>query len=351
MVFALYLLLALVVSFLCSIAEAVLLSIPPSYIEGIRSRRPVLARELATLKVTRVDQSLAAILSLNTIAHTVGAIGAGAEGALLLGNQWVGVLSAVVTLLILFLSEIIPKTIGAVFWTKLVAPVVIFVRFLIVVMFPIVWVAERLTRAIAQSQAPASFDREEFIAMARMGQRVGELRKREASILENVLALEAVDVADILTPRTVMSALPAELTVAEAMKAVTRWQFSRWPIYAGDFDNVIGYVLRADILLAMATAQGATPLNALQRPHLVVPETLPVARLLERLLGAQQHMALVYDEYGSLHGLVTLEDVLETLMGINIVDESDEVEDMRILARELRAKRIQKLDLEPEDAQ
>ncbi|UCH94441.1 MAG: DUF21 domain-containing protein, partial [Candidatus Aminicenantes bacterium] len=198
-----FVLLALMVSFLCSVAEAVLLSITPSYIARLREEKPKLAALLKRLKQDNVDQSLAAILTLNTIAHTVGAVGAGAKAAVVFGSTWVGLFSALMTLMILFLSEIIPKTLGAVFWRKLAGATAIFVHGLILTLYPLIKVSEGLTRLIARRKNLHGFSREEFVAMARIGEQAGQIDKDQSRIIRNLFRLESLKAADIMTPRTV----------------------------------------------------------------------------------------------------------------------------------------------------
>ncbi len=345
----LYIALALGFSFMCSIAEAVLLSITPSYIEAQRDARPRLAALLKRLKQENVDQSLAAILTLNTIAHTVGAIGAGAKATLVFGSAWFGVFSAVMTLLILFASEIVPKTIGAVYWAALARPTALFVRTLILVLYPLVWVSEKLTKLIARGRDTHIFSREEFLAMSRMGEQSGLLNNKEFRVIRNLFRLDGLQARDIMTPRPVMEALPEDMPMEEAFERVTTLPFSRLPLYRTDSDDVSGFVLKDDILLEVARGRREGTVRALRRDLLVVPEMVPLSSLLDQLLNDRQHIALVVDEYGGTRGLVTLEDLLETLIGIEIMDESDKVDDMRALARKLWKDRARALGVVEEE--
>lgn len=345
---AAYVLLALLLSFLCSIAEAVLLSVTPSYIEGERERRPKRAALLQRLKHDNVDRSLAAILTLNTIAHTVGAIGAGAEAAALFGSAWFGLFSFAMTMAILLLSEIIPKTIGAVHWTRLVAPTAYYVLGLIVLLFPLVWLSERLTKAITRGRNVHVFSRDEFVAMARMGHASGHIHDSESRIIRNLFRFGSLKVTDIMTPRTVVSALPERTTVAEALAYVTEHPLSRLPVYRTGLDDITGFVLRDDVLLLKAQERDDAPLSALKREILAIPDSASLGLLLERLLKERQHIAIVIDEYGGTRGVVTLEDVLETLIGIEIVDETDDAEDMRAVARKLWLDRARAMGIEGE---
>lgn len=342
----LYILLALVFSFLCSVAEAVLLSITPTYIEGIRERSPERAALLTRLRQNSVDQSLAAILTLNTIAHTVGAVGAGAEATKVFGSAWVGLFSAIMTLLILFLSEIVPKTIGAVYWRRLSWPTALFVNALIRILYPLIWIAERLTRLISHGKAMHVFSRDEFIAMADIGERTGTIHEHESRIFRNLFEFGSLRAMDIMTPRTVISALKQDLTISEAAEVVAGQAFSRYPVFVDDIDNAPGFVLKEDILTLELKKQGDTRLEKIERDLRAVPETMSLAMLLEFLLDQRQPIALVVDEYGGTAGLVTLEDVVETLLGMEIIDEMDEVRDMRALARRQWEKRARALGLE-----
>jgi CBS domain containing-hemolysin-like protein len=340
-----YVLLALVFSFLCSVAEAVLLSITPSYIAGRREAKPRLASMLKRLRQDNVDQSLAAILTLNTIAHTVGAIGSGAKATIVFGSTWFGLFSAVMTLMILLLSEIIPKTLGTVFWRRLAYPTAIFVRGLILVLYPLIKISEWLTRLIAHRKDLHVFSREEFIAMASIGEQTGKIDREESRIIRNLFRFESLKVADIMTPRTVISALRQEMTVAEATDAVARTPFSRLPLFGKNLDDVTGFVLKSDLLLCKARDQDDLKLDTLRREIPTVDENMSLSGLLEFLLDKRQHIAMVTDEYGGTQGLVTLEDVVETLLGMEIVDEMDTVEDMQALARQQWQKRARALGL------
>jgi CBS domain containing-hemolysin-like protein len=343
-----YVLLALGFSFLCSIAEAVLLSITPSYIEGQKKIRPRRAARLKRLKLDNVDRSLAAILTLNTIAHTVGAIGSGAKATIVFGSAWFGLFSALMTLMILFLSEIVPKTIGAVYWAHLVGPTALFVEMLIVVLYPIVWISERLTAFISRGRPAHLFSREELIALAGVGVQTGQLHRRESHIIHNLLRFESLRVTDIMTPRTVIAALPETMVIREARAAVTRLPFTRLPVYQRDLDSITGFVLKDDVLAATAEPQAAQTLDVLKRDIRAVPESVSLTALLERFLKHRQHIAIVVNEHGGTDGLVTLEDLIETLTGLEIMDETDAAEDMRDLARRRWLERARAMGLEGE---
>lgn len=342
-----YVLMALVFSFLCSIAEATLLSITPSYIAGLRESQPETARRLKELKQDNVDRSLAAILTLNTIAHTVGAIGSGAKATTVFGSAWFGLFSAVMTLLILFLSEIVPKTLGAVYWRQLAVPSAHFVRLLIWSLYPLIRVSELLTRMIAGGRDVHAFSRDEFVAMAGMGAETGDLAKHESRILRNLFRLGELRARDVMTPRVVVVGFATTLTVAETLDNSRIDAFSRLPVFTHDIDDASAFVLKTDLLQARSRGEGDRPLADFARDIPNVPDTMPLPNLLDFLLDHRQHIALVVDEYGGTEGLVSLEDVVETLLGMEIVDEQDAVADMRALARKHWRKRADRAGLGP----
>ena len=339
-----YILMALVFSFLCSVAEAVLLSITPSYIAELQSRKPKLAALLKKLKQDNVDKSLAAILTLNTIAHTVGAIGSGSKATVVFGSAWFGLFSALMTLMILFLSEIVPKTIGAMHWRSLAGLTAHFVHILIWVLYPLIWISEFLTRLIARGKTTHAFSRKEFVAMANIGEQSGKIDRREARIIQNLFRFDFLTATDIMTPRTVISCLPEGMTVSEALAVEPPVTFSRIPLYQVDVDHITGFILRDD-LLHEARDRGEIPLEALKRDIQSVPDSMSLSALLDFFLDQRQHIAIVTDEYGGTKGLVTMEDVVETLLGMEIVDEMDEAEDMQALARRQWEKRAKKHNL------
>jgi len=342
----LYVAVALIFSFLCSIAEATLLSITPSYIAGLKESNPKKARQLQRLKVDNIDQSLAAILTVNTVAHTLGAIGAGSKATAVFGSAWFGVFSAVMTLLILFLTEIVPKTLGAVYWRQFAGFATVYVNVLIKCMYPLIVVSEKLTKLISRGKKLHDFSRDEFVAMAGVGKEQGMINERESKIIRNLFLFKSVEASTVMTPRIVISALQKDLTVQQALSDPTKALFSRLPIYSNDMENVVGFVLREDLLVAKSLGQGQRHLTDFKRDIVAVLASTPLSRLMETLLEQRQHIALVVGEYGETKGLVTLEDVVETLLGIEILDEGDKVEDMQKLARQLWAKRAERMGIE-----
>ena len=346
---AMYVLMALVFSFLCSIAEAVLLSMTPSFIAGLEQKQPKRASLLRKLKQENVDRSLAAILTLNTIAHTVGAIGSGAKATAVFGSAYFGLFSAVMTLMILFLSEIIPKTLGVVFWRNLTGVTAHFVRVLIYLLYPLIIVSELMTKWIARGKKVHVFSRDEFIAMAHIGEKSGHIKGDESRIISNLLTLESLTARDIMTPRTVIVAIKENMTVAEALKDLSEKPFSRLPVHGKTLDDIKGFVLKDDVLLNYAQGNADSTLETLMHEIEIVSVEMPLSKLLEFFLDHRSHIALVVGTYGGTEGLVTLEDVVETLLGMEIVDEDDLAKDMQSLARRQWRKRAEKLGLRIED--
>ncbi|MEM9604536.1 MAG: CNNM domain-containing protein [Pseudomonadota bacterium] len=326
-----YLTIAIGVSFLCSILEAVLLSTTPSYVATLKAERPAAGAVLESVR-ERLDQSLAAILILNTFAHTMGAFGVGSQALQVFGPEWETLIAVLLTLAILYFSEIIPKTLGALFWRALSVPTAHTIRWLIKVVYPLVWVSTLLTTLFGKESKDA-VTREEILAMAALGKQGGAIVPSESAYMENLLRLRDITTEAVLTPRSVVHMLEQSTTVSAALDDEATRQFARIPVYQDSVDRVIGKVLRNDLFIAEREGLGAQPVSELAQPILRVAEKLPVQQLLDRLIKHREHLSLVEDEYGQTAGIVTLEDAIETLLGREIVDESDPVEDMQALAR------------------
>lgn len=340
----LYILIALGISGLCSLLEAVLLSSSYSQIEILaQAGRP--AGLLMKKHKQNIEQAIAAILTLNTIAHTVGAAGAGAEAVGVFGSQWLGVISAVITLLILVLSEIIPKTLGAVYWKSLLPFTAFGIQLLIWTTYPAVWLFQRLTDLITPHGKQPSITRGELEIMAQISAGEGALEERENRILKNLLHLNRVNVGDIMTPRMVVFALQQDMTVGETVRQHPILTYSRVPIFDKTIDDCESFVLRYDILKAAAEDRHSMTLKELARPIGSVPEVLPVSKVMDEFFTRQQHILLVFDEHGGMAGIITMEDAIESLFGLEITDESDVVSDLRELAR-LRYNRTSRLQPE-----
>ncbi|MDX1569133.1 MAG: CNNM domain-containing protein [Xanthomonadales bacterium] len=336
----LYVSLAIGVSFLCSIMEAVLLSVSPSYVAQAAREGRRTGRMLKQFKQD-VDRPLAAILTLNTIAHTVGATGAGAQAIRVFGEEWIGLVSAVLTLLILFLSEIVPKTLGAVYWRELAAPTAMLLRATIWLLYPIVWVARGVTRLLTPKHKKPAVSRAELAALAELGAAQGVIADDESRLFLNLLRFRNVRTEEVMTPRVVIATLDESLKIPEAIEKEAL-RFSRIPLFRnGDRDDINGYVLKDEVLERAARGDDSR-LGDLRRRMLVVPPSLTMPQLFRQMLDQGEQIALVADEYGDVEGLVTLEDVIEALLGLQIVDEVDEVVDMRELAERFRQMRAAK---------
>ena len=340
-------------SFLCSILEAVLLSITPAYV-GIQEQTDShIAADLVRFK-DDIDRPLAAILTLNTIAHTVGAIGVGSQAALIFGESMLEIagvpiislealIAGLMTLAILIFSEVIPKTIGANKWEALTPFTIASLKIMLVVLAPLVWTSQYITRHLKKDKDKPVLSRTDFLAMAKLGTESGVLEESEQTIIHNLLRFSKVLVKDVMTPRIVVNTASEEITVREFQNVNSNLPHSRIPVYREKNDNITGYVLRDDILLNLAETQDHIMLKALRRDIIVVHRTVPIPDLLDTFLIKKEHMALVVDEFGGMEGIVTMEDIIETLLGLEIVDESDNEADMQALARsnwERRAKRL-----------
>jgi CBS domain containing-hemolysin-like protein len=330
---------ALSISFICSLLEAVLFSVSREYVESQVNQGHTSGSIMKGLK-GNIDRPLSAILTLNTVSHTVGAAGVGASALTLWGDKWVAVVSAVLTLCILVFSEIIPKTLGAVYCKKLMPSASYTIRALVWGLFPVVIVLEYLSSKIAPTGAVGSkTSREEMHAIAELGRSEGTLHYQETRVIQNLLALKNIRVKDILTPRSVVLAFKKDELVSEIVQNNSPIRFSRIPIYGKDLDDINGVVNRYKILQSLSNGQGKERLDVISQPIHIVPDTKSVASTLDEFVNRREQLFLVVDEYGGTEGIVTLEDVIETLLGVEIVDEYDAVQDMRKLARQLGQSR------------
>lgn len=343
-----YLCLALFISFLCSLLEAGLLSITPSYIESEEQRGTKLGKQLKVLK-SNVDRPLAAILSLNTIAHTVGAAGVGVQGAIVFGEEYLGVISGVLTLLILVLTEIIPKTIGVSYWRSLTGFTASTLQVLIFIMYPLVLLSQVITKMFSRNKKPHSVSRAEIYAMADIGHKEGIFEEIESRILKNLIHLKSIRVEDIMTPRTVVVTSPENRTLSDLFKNHKDFlRFSRIPVYHEHIDNITGFILKNDLLDKLANDKHDLKLMDIKRDLMIVNENMRLPELFDKLIAEKEQIALVVDEYGGMSGIVTLEDLLETILGLEIVDESDNTQDMQEYARQRWKQRAKKLGIVPE---
>ena len=339
-----YILIALGFSFLCSIAEAVLLSVSTAHIALMEEEGRPSGPLLKELK-DDISKPLAAILTLNTIAHTMGAAGAGAQAAVVFGNAYMAVISAVLTLLILVFSEIIPKTLGAHYWRSLAAPTAYCLKFLIIALYPFVKMSGMITGRLSEEPTLSGFSREEFSAMTDLSHKEGQLGRQESNILKNVLHLRDLSIRNIMTPRTVVFTLSEESTVERFFYQHDDNRFSRIPLCSEDKEEITGFVLRVDLLLALARGNKDNKLKEYSRELPAVLETMRVNMAFQTMLQEHIQILLVVDEYGSMEGIVTQEDVFETMLGLEIVDEGDQVQDMQVKARKLWRKRAARMGL------
>lgn len=328
----LYFLGALSLSFLCSVLEAVLLSTPMSYI-SMRENQGSKTATLMKQYKNNVDRPVGAILSLNTIAHTIGSAGVGAESIKIFGEQYFGLISAILTLLILVLSEIIPKTIGASYWRSLALPSTRIIRVLILITYPLVLLSELITKVFTPRGNQAFMSREEVSAMVDVGTTEGIFRESESKLIKSCIALSGVKARQIMTPSIVVESACQDLTVKD-FQAKQSWSFSRIPVYAGDKDYITGYVLKDAVLKLLSEDQFHVKLSDLKRPILTFREEESVFQIWEKMLEKREHISVIIDEYGGLRGLVTMEDIIETMTGVEIVDEDDVAVDMQALAKE-----------------
>ncbi|MDH3698129.1 MAG: hemolysin family protein [Flavobacteriaceae bacterium] len=356
-----YALVSIIISFLCSILEAVLLSVTRTFVNVKKKEGKQYAETLEVLKKD-VDKPLIAILTLNTIAHTVGAIMVGVQAKVAyveaFGTQtrsffgisftedvMVGVVSTLMTILILVASEIIPKTIGATYWkqlanftSKALKAMVWFLKWT-----GILWVLQLFTRLIGKKGHHGSvLSREDFTAMADIAHEEGVFQESESIVIKNLLRFDEVLVKDIMTPRAVMKLASQTQSIREFFEENPKLRFSRIPVYGEEADVITGFVLKDRVLEELVHNNDEQPLSTIKRELLVTKRNTPIPQLLDTFIGKKEHIALVVDEYGSVSGLVTMEDILETLLGLEIMDESDNVEDLQLLARkkwEERAKR------------
>ena len=341
-------------SFLCSILEAVLLSVSPTFIEVEKSEKKSYAFQLEKLK-NDVDKPLIAILTLNTIAHTVGAILVGVQAEQLpykidlFGINIVGIVSAIMTILILIVSEIIPKTIGATHWKKLAkfSTKTLTIFIFIFKWTGILWVLQLFTKLFGNASHGSVLSREDFSAMTEIAEKEGVFQKSESKVIRNLLNFKEVEVKDIMTPRTVLKSANEAQTIQAFFDENPNLRFSRIPLYEENADNITGYFLKDQLLETIIKGNGNKPLKEIKRTILVTKRNLPIPDLFGQLIEQREHIALVVDEYGSVSGLVTQEDMIETLLGLEIMDESDNIEDLQALARkswQRRAKRLGIID-------
>ncbi|MEC8827049.1 MAG: hemolysin family protein [Verrucomicrobiota bacterium] len=340
-----YFCVAIGVSFFCSVWEAVILSVTNPYIANLKNKRPKSGALLEHLK-SHISRPLTSILTLNTISHTVGAMGVAAQVSALGGGKWDALAGALMTLAILIASEIIPKNLGARHWRTWAPWVAVSLHWLTKLMTPVVWFIEIFSKG---GHGEVTFSRDELKVMAELGTRQGKLKEDESRIIENLLRLSEISVREVMTPRVVVFALTEDTTVEHYLERHNSSPFSRIPIYSENRDDIKGFVLKHDILLAAAQDKFDLELRDLSREIAAMPQITKMTDAFQQLVANRDHVAVVLDEYGGMSGLVTMEDVVETLLGLEIVDEADTREDMQEFARNLWKNRASKMGLKVEE--
>lgn len=327
-----FFLLSIIVSFICSLMEAVLLSLSRAYI-GVLVEEGKKSGVIMTDLKNNIDKPLSAILTMNTIAHTLGAAGVGAQTLKVFGDQYVAIASAVMTFAILVFSEIIPKTIGAVYRKQLAPLSAYTITVMIVISYPFVLFLNLVSSLITRRHKGGHLTRDEILMLAQLGKSEGVLREKEIDILSNLLHLHKIQAKDVLTPRAVVMAFHKDDSVADIIKTHNPIRFSKLLVYDKDIDNIFGFVYRSRIIESYFNGERDVVMESLTQPIYVIPQTKSVAMILEEFIRRKEHIFLVVDEYGGTEGIITLEDAIETLLGEEIVDELDTVEDMRQYAR------------------
>ena len=328
---------AIIISAGCSLFEAVFYSVPLRQIETMVQQEKPAGKIFKELR-GNVERPITAILTLNTIANTAGAAFAGAAATAVFGHQWLGYFSACFTLAILIFSEVIPKTAGVMYAKPLASLVAFPLRGMVWSMAPAIWVIGHITRLISRKRPRESVSPDELKTMARLSLRLGDIKEYQESVIDNILSLDTATVKDVMTPRTVIFSLSEHLTLVEAGKASGSWEHSRFPVYDRNLEDIVGIVLTKELLIALSQGKGNLHLTEMMRPVRFVVESARLSNVLMEFIGSREKLFVVLDEYGGIAGLVTLEDILEKILGREIVDESDQVIDKRELAREARSK-------------
>ncbi|PLW93305.1 MAG: hemolysin [Marinilabiliales bacterium] len=329
----LFLALTLVVSFLCSILEATLLSSSVPYLLKYGEEGRKSAMIMIDYK-SNIDKPLTAILSLNTFANTFGAAGVGAQAVEVFGDIYFGLASMLLTFAVLFFSEIIPKTLGANYWKQLVFPAAITLRVIVFISYPLVLIAKFLTSFLAKKDNQSTVSREEVAAIAQLGESEGVLEEDESRVISNLVNLKNVKIREVMTPRTVVLAIPQTMKIHEFFESDDFKKHSRIPVYKDDADNISGYILKIDVMAKIAEGKTKIQVSSIRRNAIVVYENFSIPVLFKKLMDAHEHIAIVVDEYGVFAGVVTMEDVMETMLGQEILDENDAQADLQQTARD-----------------
>jgi len=342
-----YFFLALVISFLCSIAESVLLSVSVPFVKTLEARGSKSAGLLKKFKA-EIDTPLSSVLSFNTIANVVGAAGVGAQATKLWGDIYFGLVSAALTVMLLIFSEIIPKSIGARYARSLAIPVALMVNVMIGAMYPVVWLSKRITRLVSGGKPQEKVSREELAALTDIGLEEGVFGESESKTIKNLIRSRSIKASKVMTPRTVVVAIPEKTRLSEFFDNPDVRRHSRFPIYDQNHENITGYVLKYDVIDHLSKGGGETLIASLRRPVVLCYENITVPKLFDILLEKKEQIAVLIDEYGGMSGIVTLEDIIETIFGFEIVDERDAQADMQQAAKEKWRARAEKLKVNNE---
>lgn len=332
----LYLFLALFFSSLCSILEATVLSSTPSYIQSLdKDKYSQKSIDLVKEMKGDIDKSISAILTLNTFAHTMGAAGVGAQAAIIFGAKWQGVVAFILTLLILYITEIYPKTYAAIYWKRFLVPTAYIISFLIKVTYPFIWFGTKITNYIQKNNKDeVNFSKDEIMALVNLSEIEGSIQAKESDYIENLFKLKSIKTKDIMTPRSVVFALDLKSTIKDVVDNEKIYVHSRIPVFDGTIDNIVGVAFNQTVLEQRVKKNKNKTLEDIMVPVHMVSENLSVSVLIDSFLRRKTHLFIVKDSYGQTSGVVTLEDALETLLGVEIVDEMDEIEDMQKFAKD-----------------
>ena len=352
---------SIVFSFLCSVWEAVLLSITPAYTEVKLKEGGFLGNKLKEFK-ENIDRPLSAILTLNTVAHTVGAMGVGAQAASIWKDSIWGwdidlfgyysfflgmevIVAVIMTMAILYISEIFPKTIGANYWRSLAPFTVRSLNIVIKFLYPLVWFSQQITKFLKNDKSKSVLSRADFTAMTDIAEKGGELKQNESKIIRNLLGFNKILAKDVMTPRTVVVAADETMTIREFYEKNKNLRFSRVPLFQDSKDHITGYFLKDKLLASLIEKKDEDQLSSIKRELIVVNDKYPIPDLFNQFMEKREHIALVVGDFGGMAGIASLEDVIETLLGLEIVDEYDGIEDMQILARQKWEKWAKELGL------
>ncbi|MEG1553899.1 MAG: CNNM domain-containing protein [Rikenellaceae bacterium] len=329
---------AILISFICSVVEAVILSVTLSFIETKEREEPGSTKLIRKLK-SNIDKPISAILALNTVAHTIGAAGVGAEATRIWGSEIFGVVSVLMTLAILIFSEILPKTIGAIYWKSIALLSAKIINVMIVIAYPLVYMSEVMTKLVFKRKQESVTSREEISVLADIGTQEGVLQKKENDIIQNIISLRDTSVDDVMTPRTVLVAAQEDMLLKDFIYEERFKAFTRIPIYKDNIDEINGYILRPYVFECLLSGKENLSLKDIRREFIVAYNNMSLSNIWEELLLKNEHIALVIDQYGGVDGIVTMEDIIESLIGREIVDERDTNSDMQQVAREKWEKR------------